>query len=200
MEETWILRGICLLAGALFGAATGVAQELARFCKAAGHTGRDARRTPRRVRLLADVMKTAAVCALCHAALAPEMEESAALYAGAGRCWAIFAPNEKMTPGSVRRPWSAHGSRSICRSQGWSAYWRGWWWRWGPENSAGVWRWSRRWRRRQPGCNLTGRAPFLWRPHFCCLPGMEKPLPGRRIREKCPSRPAKAGNSALYVL
>ena len=61
MEETWILRGICLLAGALFGAATGIAQELARFCKAAGHTGRDARRTPRRVRLLADVMKTAAV-------------------------------------------------------------------------------------------------------------------------------------------
>lgn len=99
MEETWILRGICLLAGALFGAATGIAQELARFCKAAGHTGRDARRTPRRVRLLADVMKTAAVCALCHAALAPEMEESAALYAGAGALLGHFCAERKNDSG-----------------------------------------------------------------------------------------------------
>lgn len=82
MEWKWIMRGLCLLAGVAFGISGRMARELVRSGQTPGNAQPD--RPLWTALLLEDLLKTVLACALCAVLLAPELEEEAALYAGAG--------------------------------------------------------------------------------------------------------------------
>lgn len=82
MEGKWIMCGLCLLAGVAFGISGRAARALVRAGKAPG-TAQPGRSFWAAL-LLEDLFKTVLACALCTMLLAPELEEAAALYGGAG--------------------------------------------------------------------------------------------------------------------
>lgn len=95
MERSWLLGGICLLAGYLFG--NFLAAEIVARCLAgtgikqlgSGRpTVENIRKTLGKPALLAifagDVLKTMFACWFCHQLAAPELGHAAVLYAGLG--------------------------------------------------------------------------------------------------------------------
>ena len=95
MEREWILEGICLLAGYLFGnflAAEVVARclagagikQLGLECLTAANIQKTLGKPAVLAILAGDILKTVFACWFCHQLAAPELTHAAILYAGLG--------------------------------------------------------------------------------------------------------------------